>query len=68
MTVEELKGALDGLPAGAPAVVYADLQGEVTRPFADLEERVTVCGYYALATVERLPGEAVLVLGQALPM
>ena len=66
MTVGELKAALGGVPARAEAVVYADLRGPVVRPFADLEERVSLCGYYALAAVERLPAEMVLVVGRPL--
>lgn len=66
MTVGELKAALGGLPERAEAMVYADLQGPVVRPFADLEERVSLCGYYALDRVERLPEEAVLVVGHLL--
>jgi hypothetical protein len=48
------------------AVVYADLRSPVVRPFADLDERVSVCGYYALAAVEPQAEEVVLTLGQPL--
>ena len=66
MTVGELKAALGGLPERAQAVVYADLSGPVVHPFADLEERVSLCGYYALAAVEPQAEEVVLTLGQPL--
>lgn len=66
VTVGALRRALDGLPAEAEVVVYADWEGEGERPFGLLEERLYVCGYFSVAAVEQEedPVRGVLVLDE----
>lgn len=52
MTADALRQALAALPAQTEVWVYADWEGEGERLFGVLEERLYVCGCFAVRGVE----------------
>ena len=59
---------LETMPKEAEVVVYADVQGEVDRPFPAIDSRAYVCGYFAVEAVYAQTDMAVILVGEALPL
>lgn len=64
MTAGALRRALAALPEKAEVVVYADWQGPGERIFWQVEERLCVCGYFAVVAAEADEEMGVLMLGE----
>lgn len=67
MTAGELCDVLAALPRQRDVCLYADWQGEVEQPLIAVDERVYVCGYFAVRGVEIGDGQAILLAGERLP-
>lgn len=67
LTAKELCAVLERVSPQSEVCLYADWQGEVERPLVAVEERVYVCGYFAVRAAEEADGQAILLVGEALP-
>lgn len=67
MTAGELSDVMAALPRQSDVCLYADWQGEAEQPLIAVDERVYVCGYFAVRGVEVEDGQAILLVGEQLP-